>query len=444
MQPGRIVRPGPGVLIPVSPGNDCLATKEHPDRQEPRAGDLYLEHFNLDRNPFDQVPNPDFLFMTPQHEEALTRMQFALAINDSFTIVTGEVGSGKTTLVRKLLAGMEDEFRSAFVTHTRVSALELLQMILYELGVKPFKMGKTELLVKFRRIVEKEREGGRRVVVVVDEAQNFDAGVLEELRLLTCMDTEDTKSINIILIGQPQLSDTVASPDLDQLRQRCRLRFHLNALSETETPQYVRHRLEHAGGKPDEIFDDEALASIYVHTRGIPRLINTLCDTSLIMAKVNKDDRVTMKAVDDALAELAWEYISLANVGSAQDQLDIHSTAELTVTVRGKARAKYTLNMPSYVIGRSDDCSIVIKSKFLSRHHALLLRDSQGWMILDLKSTNGISVNGRDVNFARLTDRDVIGIGEFLCRFALHKRRETKVLPSDEKTEMLNELPDLV
>jgi type II secretory pathway predicted ATPase ExeA len=405
---------------------------------------VYLDHFNLDKNPFDQVPNPDFLYMTPQHEEALTRMQFALAINDSFTIVTGEVGSGKTTLVRKLLAGMEEELRSVFVTHTRVSALELLQMILYELGVKPFKMGKTELLVKFRRIVEKEREEKRRVVVVVDEAQNFSAGVLEELRLLTCMDTEDAKAINIILIGQPQLSNTLASPDLDQLRQRCRLRFHLKALTDAETSEYIRHRIQVAGGDPDAVFEKEALESIYVHTRGIPRLINTLCDTAMIMAKVENEDRVTMRAIDDALGELAWEYASIASTSSTQDQLDIHSTAYLTVTVRGKVRAKYTLNMPSYVVGRSNDCSIVLHSKFLSRHHALLLRDTQGWMILDLKSLNGVSVNGRKVNFARLTDRDVIGIGEFLCRFALHKRQETKVLPKEEKTKPLNELPDLV
>jgi type II secretory pathway predicted ATPase ExeA len=410
---------------------------------EPRTGDVYLEHFNLERNPFDQVPNPDFLYMTPQHEEALTRMQFALAINDSFTIVTGEVGSGKTTLVRKLLAGMEGEFRSAFVTHTRVSALELLQMILFELGIEPFQMGKTELLVNFRRIVDEERDKGRRVVVVVDEAQNFSADVLEELRLLTCMDTADSKAINIILIGQPQLSDTIASPDLDQLRQRCRLRFHLHGLSESETLEYIQHRLKVAGGIPEDIFDAEALSSIYAHTRGIPRLVNMLCDTALIMATVAKRERVTMQSIDEALVELAWEYVSLANIGSASDQLDIHASALLVLTVRGKVRAKHTLNMPSYIIGRSDDCSIVIRSKYLSRHHALLLRDSEGWMILDLKSTNGISVNGRDVNFARLDDRDIIGIGEYLCRFSLHRRRETQMLSNVQKTELLNELPDL-
>jgi type II secretory pathway predicted ATPase ExeA/pSer/pThr/pTyr-binding forkhead associated (FHA) protein len=403
---------------------------------------VYLEHFNLERNPFDQLPDPEFLYLTPQHSEALTRMQFALAINDSFTIVTGEVGSGKTTLVRKLLSDMEEKCLPAFVTHTKVSALELMQMILVELGVRPFDMGKTELLAELQRIVDEERQRGRRIVVVVDEAQNFSVGVLEELRLLTCMDTADSKAINIVLIGQPQLNDTIASPDLDQLRQRCRLRYHLNALSEEETMEYVRHRLTVAGGDPNEIFDALALASIYDHTRGIPRLVNTLCDTAMIMAYVAKRDKVTIDSIDDALDELAWEEAAPARGGSAKDQLDIHSTAHLAVTKRGRIRAEYKLNMPSYVVGRSDDCSIVIRSKYLSRHHALLARDQEGWMILDLRSTNGITVNGRKVQFARLADRDIVGIGEYLVRFSVHKPRRTVIMTNAEKTDVLTELPD--
>ena len=404
---------------------------------------MYLEHFSLERNPFDQLPDPNFLYLTKQHDEALTRMQFALAINDSFVIITGEVGSGKTTLVRKLLSDLAEEYRPAFVTHTRLDAVELLQMVLAELGAKPFQMGKSEMLVALQKIVEAERRNDRRVVIVVDEAQNFSEEVLEELRLLTCMDTATEKSINIVLIGQPQLSDTLQSPDLDQLRQRCRLRFHLNALSEDETMEYVRHRLHVAGGNPDKIFTEEALASIYDHTNGIPRLINTLCDTAMIMAFVGKEENVSIVSIDDALEELAWEDVSPARGATPMDQLDIYATANLVVSKRGKQRGEYVLNMPSYVIGRSDDCSIVIRSKFLSRHHALLVRDASGWMILDLRSTNGVSVNGRQVKFARLSDRDIIGIGEYLIRFSVHKPEETQILSDEDGAEDLNELPDL-
>lgn len=404
---------------------------------------MYLEHFNLERKPFDQLPDPDFLFLTQQHDEALSRMQFAIGVNDSFTIITGEVGSGKTTLVRKLLADMADQYRPAFVTHTRLDAVELLQLILVQLGVKPFRMGKTEMLVELQRLVDSEREEGRRVIIVVDEAQNFTIDVLEELRLLTCMDTAKSKSINIILIGQPQLNETLHSPDLDQLTQRCRLRFHLNALSKDDAIQYIRHRLAVAGGKPEEIFDVEALDLINDHTRGIPRLINTLCDTAMIMSQIAGRERVSITSVDEAISELAWEEPIPLQEGSELDQLDIDSSAHITLTKRGQVKSDFWLKMPSYVIGRSDDCSIVIRSKYLSRHHAMLSRDPQGWMIMDLRSTNGIAVNGRDVNFARLTDRDIIGIGEYLIRFSLHKPRKTAVMPAEERTEVITELPDL-
>jgi pSer/pThr/pTyr-binding forkhead associated (FHA) protein len=257
------------------------------------------------------------------------------------------------------------------------------------------------------------------------------------------MDTASDKSVSIVLIGQPQLSDTLQSPDLDQLRQRCRLRFHLNALSEDETAEYVRHRLRVAGGNPDEIFDGESLATIYDHTNGIPRLINTLCDTAMIMAFIGGRKTVTMVSIDDALEELAWEDAPPAKAAAALDQLEVHATARLTVTKRGRRRGEYLLNTPSYVIGRSSDCSIVFQSKYLSRHHALLSRDKDGWMILDLRSTNGLTVNGRDVKFARLSDRDIIGIGEYLIRFSVHKRQETERISDEEKTKLLNELPDL-
>jgi len=404
---------------------------------------MYLEHFNLKRYPFDQLPDPEFLYLAAQHDEALARMQFAIAINDSFTIITGEVGSGKTTLVRKLLSDMSSECTPTFVTHTRLNAEELLQMILVGLGVKPFRMGKTEMLIKLQEMVDVERQKGRRIVIVVDEGQNFSVEMLEELRLLTCMDTEKSKSINIVLIGQPQLHETLQSPDLDQLRQRCRLRFHLSALSEADTEKYIRHRLQVAGGIPDEIFDERALSSIYGLTRGIPRLVNTLCDTALIMAYIAKRDTVTMESIDDAVNELGWSDESPAHGRTVEDELDPDATGHLTITSNGQVRGEYVLDHPSYVIGRDLDCSIVIQSKYLSRHHALLIRDAESWMVLDLKSTNGITVNGREVQFSRLRENDVVGLGEHLMKLTAKPAAKPLALVVDEQDEMMNELPDL-
>lgn len=405
---------------------------------------MYLEHFNLERRPFDQLPDPDFLYLTKQHDEALARMQFAIAIDDSFTIITGEVGSGKTTLVRKLLSDLADECTPVFITHTRLNADELLQMILIDLGVKPFKMGKAEMLTRLQELVLSEREEGRRIIIVVDEAQNFSVDMLEELRLLTCMDTAKSRSINIVLIGQPQLSEILQSPDLDQLRQRCRLRFHLNALSEDETCEFVRHRLRVAKGDPDVIFDEISLLAVHEYTRGIPRLINTLCDTAMIMAFLDKRGNITMDSIEEAVNELGWSDESPAHGRAVKDELDADAVAHLTITRHGQNRGDYVLNHPSYVIGRNHDCSIVIRSKYLSRHHALLVRDPESWMILDLKSTNGISVNGRDVQISRLKENDIVGIGEHLMKFTqkkIGKPIETQMM--EDEIELMNELPDL-
>lgn len=404
---------------------------------------MYLDHFNLKRTPFDQLPDPDFLYLTDQHQEALARMQFALAINDSFTIITGEVGSGKTTLVRKLLSDLAKECTPAFITHTRLNDVELLQMILIELGVKPYKMGKTRMLMELQKIVKLEHEVGRRVIIVVDEAQNFSMSLLEELRLLTCMDSEKHKSLNIVLIGQPQLSRTLASPDLDQLRQRCRLRFHLDALSANETPEYVRHRLQIAEGDADQIFDDAALASIYGYTRGVPRLVNTLCDTAMIMAFIAKRERVTIDSIRDAVTELSWSQSTMQRDASEFDELGAESSGLLTIIEDGVIRGEHWLNRPTYVIGRSEDCSIVIHSKYLSRHHALLACDSTGWTVSDLNSTNGISVNDSSVRSSRLVNGDIVGIGPYQMRFTLNSSGVLGPVDDEQDTEMITELPDL-
>ena len=380
---------------------------------------MYLNHFELKEKPFDQLPDPDFLYLTQQHEEALSRMQFALAIDDSFTVVTGEIGSGKTTLIRKLLSDMADECVPAFITHTRLDDVELLQLILVEFGIRPFGMGKSEMITEIRKFVTSTQESGRRVVIVVDEAQNFSIDVLEELRLLTCMDSEDERAINIVLVGQPQLSSTLSSPDLEQLRQRCRLRFHLNGLSEAETAEYIKHRLDIAGASRDEIFDEIAILSIYENSKGVPRLINTLCDTSMMLACLAGKENITIESVEEAVRELDWSASGNSSTMTEQDDLSTESIAHVAIMKGGKIEDGHILSLPSYVLGRADDCSFVIKSRYLSRHHALISHDEKGWLISDLNSTNGIKVNGRHVKSWRLQCGDFVDVGEYVLKFTL-------------------------
>ncbi len=381
---------------------------------------MYQKHFNFKRKPFEQLPDPAFLYLTDQHDEALTRMQFALAINDSFMIITGEVGSGKTTLVRKMLSEMPANHTLAFITHTRVTDVELLQSILVEFGVRPFDMGKIELLTELRRFVELQHREGNRVVIIVDEAQNLNIDTLEELRLLTCLDSVEEKALNIILIGQPQLSKLIDSAELEQLRQRCRLRFHLHRLSEKQTSAYIQHRMKIAMGKETSIFDALAERLVYESARGVPRLINTLCDTALMMACLADKQEVTKAEIDEALTELGW---SVADTGSfpvySDGESGLRQIATLTLAKDNEVLGDYELDESSYIIGRADDCAIHIDSKYLSRHHALISRVGSDWTVSDLRSTNGVRVNGKRIQVQGLDNGDVIAIGLHHLMFRL-------------------------
>lgn len=373
---------------------------------------MYLEHFKLAKLPFQQLPDPGFLYMTDQHDEALTRMQFALAIDDSFAVITGEVGSGKTTLVRKVLSELSTDFSQAFITHTRLTDIQLLQSILLEFGISPFKMGKIELLAKFRDYVDKQHAKKKRVIIVVDEAQNLGLETLEELRLLTCMDSTEEKALNIILIGQPELSDLINSPELEQLRQRCRLRFHLHRLSREQTNDYIKHRMRIAAGNDSPVFDDLAMELIFEQTRGIPRLINTLCDTALMMACLAGKYTVSKAEIDVALVELGWPTSGTGSYPALEeDSVASRWSAVLSLIENSVVIANYKLTEQSYIVGRADDCSIRIDSKYLSRHHAIISVVGSEWSVSDLRSTNGIGVNGKAVNTSTLQNGDVISIG---------------------------------
>jgi len=367
---------------------------------------MYQKHFKFKRKPFEQLPDPEFLFLTGQHEEALTRMNFALATNDSFAVITGEVGSGKTTLVRRMLADLSNDAAIAFITHTRVTDVELLQLILVEFGLRPFDMGKVQLLVELKNFIEETHREHKRVIIVVDEAQNLGIDVLEELRLLTCLDSAEEKAVNIILAGQPQLSKLIDSPDLEQLRQRCRLRFHLHRLSKDQTSQYIKHRLTVAMGEESRLFEQEAMSAVFELTSGVPRLTNTLCDTALVMAWLADAKVVTTESVSEAADELGWP-----NDHTVHHIGEISTMPSLILRKDAKLVSEFVLSESSYIIGRAEDCSIVIESKYLSRHHAILSRHDSVWIISDLKSTNGIRVNGRSVVSQELNDGDIIAIG---------------------------------
>ena len=241
---------------------------------------MYLEPFKLKELPFRLSPDPQFLYLSKQHARAKAYMESTIWFTDGFVVITGEIGSGKTTLIESFLKEVPADVVVAQINQTQVSAIDFLQAVLVQFGFSPFKMRKAELISTLNNFLIEQYAAGRKVLLIVDEAQNLSMRVLEEIRLLSGVETTKEKVLRIILAGQPELNDKLDAPELVQLTQRVRLRFHLQTLSEAETQAYIQHRLEVAGAGDREIFAADTFAEIFRYCGGVPRLVNTLCDTA--------------------------------------------------------------------------------------------------------------------------------------------------------------------
>jgi len=211
---------------------------------------MYLELFKLRELPFRLSPDPEFLYLSQAHARAKAYMESTVWFTDGFVVITGEIGCGKTTLIETFLRELEKDVLVAQINQTQVSSSEFLQSVLVAFGFKPFRMKKAELLATLNEFLIEQYHAGRKIMLVVDEAQNLSERVLEEIRLLSGLETTKEKVLRIILAGQPELSEKLDAPELEQLTQRVRLRFHLPALSNVELHAYILHRLEVAGSRP--------------------------------------------------------------------------------------------------------------------------------------------------------------------------------------------------
>lgn len=378
---------------------------------------MYLEHFKLKELPFRLSPDPAFLYPSQIHSRAKAYMESTIWFTDGFVVITGEIGAGKTTLIETFLRELEQDVVVAQVNQTQVSPTEFLQAVLAQFGFSPFRMRKAELLATLNEFLIEQYASGRKVLLIVDEAQNLSYKVLEEIRLLSGVETTKEKVLRIILAGQPELNAKLDSDELTQLRQRVRLRFHLNALTELEMTAYVRHRLAVAG-TTREIFEPETYPLIYRYTGGIPRLINTLCDTSMLAAFAQDRLTVDLITVREAIDELQWqEYQGRTHTNLIPARLDETAPHErppvgrLVLTLQGEELAEALVVPGRFIIGRTSDNDMQVDSKFVSRHHAQLISSTEGSVLEDLNSTNGVYLNGKRVRRHKLSPGDVIKIG---------------------------------
>src|SRR5258705_3917836 len=267
---------------------------------------MYLELFKLSELPFRLSPDPAFLYLSKHHARAKAYMESTIWFTDGFVVITGEIGSGKTTLIETFLRELGKDVVVAQVNQTQVSPSEFLQSVLVQFGFTPFKMKKAELLATVNSFLIEQYASGRKVVLIVDEAQNLSHRVLEEVRLLSGVETTKEKVLRIILAGQPELNEKLNAPELTQLAQRVRLRFHLTPLSRPETRNYIEHRLEVAGCQGRQIFENATFELIYLYTGGVPRLVNTLCDTAMMSAFGRDSNVVAVADVEAAGRGFPW------------------------------------------------------------------------------------------------------------------------------------------
>jgi general secretion pathway protein A len=297
---------------------------------------MYERYFAFKDHPFRLTPDPNYLFLGAKHREGFAHLLFAMREGSGFVAVTGEVGTGKTTLVRALLRETYGDVAVAYIFNPVLSATELLQTINAEFGLPSRSTSKKELIETLNNYLVAQKLDGGRAVVIVDEAQNLEPAVLEQLRLLSNLETETEKLLQIILLGQPELRDVLDRTELRQLSQRIALRWHLEPLNRDECARYIRHRLRIAGGD-DELFDERALDLVYQQSGGIPRLVNILAHRSLLVGYTKGLASVGVNEVTMAAAELGQGRVPLQPIGEIPWFYKAAAGAAVTLAAAGVA-----------------------------------------------------------------------------------------------------------
>ena len=265
---------------------------------------MYERFYQLRERPFALSPDPEYLFPSSVHRLGLDYLRYGIEGHAGFVVITGEIGSGKTTLLQALLRNLDAETTVARLLNTILEPRELLEAIMLDLGVDTTGMSKPLLLRELARILVQQRSQERRVILVIDEAQNLSLPSLEEVRMLSNFETEKSKLIQIILVGQPELRDRLTLPELEQLRQRVTVTYHIQPLDATETQGYINHRLRRAALGPPLQFTRDVTDLVYVGSRGVPRMINVICDSTLLFGYANERRIIDSSLVRSVLDEL--------------------------------------------------------------------------------------------------------------------------------------------
>ncbi|GAC1662244.1 MAG: XrtA-associated ATPase [Candidatus Acidiferrum sp.] len=305
---------------------------------------MYKSFYGLKDNPFNQNPDPRFLYLTKQIEEALTGLMYGIQTRKGFITLTGEVGTGKTTLINRLLDWLHQrKARTAFLFNSRMNSNQLFDFILAEFDIQCESKSKSQQLMKLNQWLLDRYRMGETVVLIIDEAQNLTYPVLEEVRLLTNLETSTEKLLQIVLSGQPELEEKLKLPQLRQLRQRIMLRCKTSPLSKDQTHDYINERLKIGGAAGEVIFSPSTIDAIHLYSMGIPRVVNLLCEHSLVNGFVEQQRPIQPKIVEEVAREFQLDEVEpIAPSGSSKIESDVY-TSEAFLQNLGEALSRFRL-----------------------------------------------------------------------------------------------------
>ena len=271
---------------------------------------MYTAYFGFKENPFNLSPDPRYLFLSPQHREAMNHLLYGIHEKKGFIVITGGIGTGKTTLCRSLLAGLNDSVATALVFNSAMAEIELLETITQEFGIAMGRPRRTRkrYIDKLNEYLLRNFATGRNAVLLIDEAQNLSHAVMEQIRMISNLETEREKLLQIVLVGQPELKDLLAVPSLRQLNERITVRYDLQALDSEHVRRYIEHRLNVAGGG-NVIFSRGAYRRIYDQSEGNPRRINAICDRALLIAYTKDHRIIDGRIVREAVRDIGRSYL---------------------------------------------------------------------------------------------------------------------------------------
>ena len=378
---------------------------------------MYYDFFNLNEHPFCLSTDPRFLYLSSGHSQAKAYMEYALRNNDKLFILSGEIGSGKTLIIQDLLSNLDNSVQLYKIHQTLLDNVEFLQMLLREFGIKSFHSGKVELIDQIYDFLVQQYKNKKRVVLIVDEAQNLKNEVLEEVRLLLDLDYQGQKLMSLFLVGQPELDHNIDQPEMEQLRQRARLRFHLDELDIDDTEKYIIHRLCVAGENHSVVIENDAYPIIQTYSGGRPRLINVLMDHALTYAFVEGIKTIGAETILKSVRELNWtpfgELVEEVQSTSdtTYDQLDV--SKKIIVKKNGISKGEYPINKNRLNIGRHGDNDIVLSEPRISRVHAQIMINGDDIFIHDLNSKNGTYTGSKRIDVHPLVNGDIITIASY-------------------------------